>query len=195
AMISSQLIGEVLGSVVGGPVGTVVGSASGSIVTRVFGGAGVDAARQERANWTLQMAINGSILAAEIIIAAPANVSNNEAGMWRDALSHVPANVLAAANDATGGLGWWPSGQPDFYTDTNGPTHRTILAQVQAAGASVPTLPPPTTLATTTAVGNVPPPQTSGGSAQQLPTVNVTAPRSTASLALYIGGGLVLLLL
>jgi hypothetical protein len=97
------------------------------------GGATTDAARQQRVTWTLQQAQQGSPLAAALIVAAPANVGTSEAAMWRAALAQVPDVVLSSA-DAQYPGGFWPTGQPDFYTDTSGQTHRTIVSQVAGAG-------------------------------------------------------------
>lgn len=184
-MISTQLIGEVLGEAVGGPAGAVVGGTSAGFVTRIFGGAGVDRQRQDRVNWTLQQAINGSITAGEIIIAAPQNVSGNEADMWTRALSQVPSNVLATANNLTQGQGWWPAGQPDFYTDVNGSTHQQIVAEVRASGNPTTQIAPQTTPTSVTQQGQ---------QAQPLPAVRTiaAAPASSSSLW-YIVGGVVLL--
>lgn len=125
-------------------IGQSVGS---SLVGAITGNTATDRARATREAWTLQMAQQGSPTAAAIIIAAPSNVSGNESGGWRGELSQIPAAVLAAAQSIYGPSGWWPKGQPDFYTDLAGPTHTKIVAEVASAAlSSGPSTAPPLTL-------------------------------------------------
>lgn len=123
----------------GGIASETLGAVSNleGLLSSVTGGAATDASRQARVNWTVQAAQRGSVLAAEIIMAGPANTAGTERTMWATAAGKIPATVLAQAS-AISPSGWWPSGQPDFYTDVNGPTHTQILSQVaQASQAGV----------------------------------------------------------
>lgn len=179
-MISAAAVGIDIGSsLVGGLVNDITGSAT-------------NAARTTREQWTLQMAQQGSALAAALIVAAPSNVSGNEATGWRALVSQIPAQVLAAANQLYPG-GYWPVGQPDFYTDTTGATHTTIVAQVAAAHASTGAQPAISSGATST-TGLV---TGTGVGAVVLPTVTTTAPRTTSSSStwLYVAIGVVVLTL
>lgn len=122
----------------GSGVALQVGAKTGALDKIFHGGAATDAGRQARADWTELAAKNGSPTAAALIVAAPANVGPNEDAMWTRALSRVPADVLQQAY-AMFPSGYWPEGQPDFYTDVSGPTHRQIMSEVgqynQVAGA------------------------------------------------------------
>lgn len=136
-----HLIGDVGGiaAILGGGVSTaagagpVTGALAGNFLSSLFGGSARDKQRQARTAWTLSEANQGSPLAAAVIVAAPANVANDEAPFWTAALSQVRQDILNAAN-AKYPNGYWPVNQPDFYTDQNGPTHRAIVAEVQQAG-------------------------------------------------------------
>lgn len=127
--------GTIVGTGVGGPAGAVVGTLAQTFLSNLFGGGANDRQRQARAAWTLSEANQGSPLAAAIIREAPNNVANDEAGFWTAALSQVRQDILNAAQVKYPG-DIWPKGQPDFFTDTNGATHRSIVAEVQAAGGS-----------------------------------------------------------
>lgn len=137
--------GTIVGTGVGGPAGAVVGTLAQTFLSNLFGGGANDRQRQARAAWTLSEANQGSPLAAAIIVAAPANVANDEAPFWRSAHDAVRPDMLSAATMQYPG-GFWPKGQPDFFTDTNGATHRAIVAEVQSAGGTpTPVLSPSTT--------------------------------------------------
>lgn len=112
-----------------------------SILDSLFGGTATNDKRVVRVNWTLQEANQGSTTAAALIVAAPDNVANDEAGYWRTALTKVNPMVLAQST-ALYPFGLWPKGLPDFYTDVTGQTHQAIVREVQAAGGS-PTSPTP----------------------------------------------------
>lgn len=196
-MISAGSLAIDLGATaLGGAPGAVVSTVGSSLLGNLTGAA-TDAARTAREQWTLQMAQQGSPLAAAIIVAAPNNVSGNEASGWRSVLTQVPASVMALANQQYPG-GYWPVGQPDFYTDTNGATHRTIVAQVQAAttangvGTGAPLSIPSSVTSTTGAITG-----TGVGSGVLLPTVTTTAPMnpstSSSRTMLYVVLGLVVL--
>jgi hypothetical protein len=113
--------------------GTAIGIISS--LSSLFGGSATDAARLKRVQWTLDMAKQRSRTAVAIILAAPLNTSGNEHAMWTAVLPAVPADLLAAVRAETPN-GWWPSGQPDFFTDVGGPTHTTIVAEARAAGGT-----------------------------------------------------------
>jgi hypothetical protein len=53
--------------------------------------------------------------------------------MWTAVVPAVPADLLAAARAAPP---FWGAGQPDYFTDVNGPIHQQIVAEVQAAGGT-----------------------------------------------------------
>lgn len=118
----------------GGIASETLGAVSNleGLISHFTGGAATDASRQARVNWTVQAAQRGSVLAAEIILAGPANTGGNERPMWTTAAGKIPATVLNQAMQISPS-GWWPSGQPDFYTDINGATHQQILQQVATA--------------------------------------------------------------
>jgi ABC-type antimicrobial peptide transport system permease subunit len=103
-------LGTVAGTVAGGPAGGAVGGGLGSALTNLFGGPARDASRQQNVDWYAAAALQGSVIAARVIIAAPDNVASNEDPMWIAARAKVQAqrpDVLAAASNA-GGL--WQNG-------------------------------------------------------------------------------------
>lgn len=127
----ASLVAFIPGGGIAGPASGIIGDAA-SMIGDLTGGAKTDAARLQRVNWTVQQAQRGSVLAAEIILGAPAKVGSNERAMWTAAASKIPQSVLQQAMSLSPG-GWWPDGQPDFYTDVNGSTHQQIMQQVNAA--------------------------------------------------------------
>lgn len=122
--VGANVIAPGSGTLVAGG-STVITSAMNQLT---HGGAATDQQRETRVTWTLKEANAGSPLAAALIIAAPANVGSNEARQWQAALSQVNPAVLAQAYQAYPS-GFWPEGQPDFYTDIGGPTHQQILRE------------------------------------------------------------------
>jgi hypothetical protein len=130
---TSAILGTGVGTVIGGPAGGATGNVLGNLIGSLFGSSSTDTARKTRVAWTLQEANAGSTLAAALIYAAPANVAGDEAPYWRTALNSVRPDILAAAQTRYP-QGYWPVGQPDFYTDVNGATHRQIVSEVSSAG-------------------------------------------------------------
>lgn len=126
------------------PGGGVVNEGIGSIgavqnlIGQFTGGNQNDQRRQARANWVVDQAKRGSVLAAEMIIAAPSQVSGNERTMWTNAIGQVPQTVLQQAYTVAPS-GWWPVGDHSFDADNNawqdsgGPVHAAIVQQVNAA--------------------------------------------------------------
>ncbi len=84
-----------------GPI-VAVGS---SVLENLFGGAGEDAARQARVDWFTQAARQGSVIAARMIIAGPANVGGNEKPMWQKAIQAI-AGTPALAEASQLGPAW-----------------------------------------------------------------------------------------
>lgn len=96
------------------------------------GGSAVDQARQARANYFGQLAMQGNVAAAQILLGAVPNVSGNEAPYWQSWISQLSASstgqqTLAAAQS----LGpYWPVGSSD--TVQNYPIMKNFVAQWSA---------------------------------------------------------------
>ncbi len=126
----TSIIGGLVGGIIGGPAGSAAGSSIGGLVS--FSGS-QDQQRQQRVNWMVTAAQQGSPLAAAIIIDGPQNVGGNEAPMWTRAQSEIPATVLTQANAQYPG-GFWPVGAPFDM-----PTQRAaIVQQLQSIGVQNP---------------------------------------------------------
>jgi hypothetical protein len=122
--------------------GAIVGPVAG-LISNLFGGGSkgdsstVAQERETRVSWTYQQAVQGSPLAAALIMAGAAN-DPTYASYWNSALQQLAQSnpdVLAAAR-ATYPAGYWPVGQPDFYTDVTGETHTQVLTEVLQAGGT-----------------------------------------------------------
>lgn len=123
----TSVVGGLIGGLVGGPGGAAAGTSIGSLVS--FGNGSTDAQRQARVTWMLQAAQAGSVLAAAIVDAGPANTASHEAPMWATAWNAVPQAVKNAAL-AQYPNGYWPVGQPfDMMTQ-----RQQIAAELQAKG-------------------------------------------------------------
>lgn len=93
----------------------LVGDASGflkSAASFVNPGAARDADRLARANWMKEAALRGSVLAAQIVIAAPANVGSNEDPYWIAAAEAIKTQAPAVWSEAVSRNGFWPVGAP-----------------------------------------------------------------------------------
>lgn len=137
---STLLISSGANAIVPGS-GAVVAAGLG-IFGKLFGGA--DDARKQRVAWTLAQANAGSPTAAALIVAAPENVADDEKGFWRTAFTQIDPTVLSLSTRLYP-FGLWPKGQPDFYSDVNGQTHRAIVSEVNQVNQTPP-VPSSTTL-------------------------------------------------
>lgn len=120
-----------------------------------------DATRENRANLIMDFATAGSVLAAQIIIAGPANVASNEDAFWTGAAQSVQAarpDVWAEAQQAGG---WWPVGQPFDMIQPRQQMAAALSAvgiTVNQAAISTPFTTTPVPFQVTVAPGVVPPP-------------------------------------
>lgn len=95
------------GTALGGPAGGVTAGTASGVIQRWFGGSAVDQARQERVNYFAQLAANGNVAAAQLILGAPPNVSGNERGMWETAATLLNQQAPSVMADArTLGPAW-----------------------------------------------------------------------------------------
>jgi hypothetical protein len=113
-------------------IGPVIAGAAGAYsIYQSFtgGGSAVDQARQARANYFGQLAMQGNVAAAQILLGAVPNVSGNEAPMWSTWISQLQASSTGQATLAQAqALGpWWPVGSSD--TVTNYPIMKNFVAQ------------------------------------------------------------------
>lgn len=97
--VSSIVNGVSVGSA-GGPAGSVAGGILGAL-SSFMGGAAVDAQRAARVQYFLNQASQGNVAAAQLIIAAPGNVSGNEQSMWNAAISALGGTTVGQATLAT----------------------------------------------------------------------------------------------
>jgi len=95
-----------------GPI-VAVGS---NVLENLFGGAGEDAARQARVDWFTQAARQGSVIAARMIIAGPANVGGNEKPMWQKAITAIAGTPALAQASQLGPS--WDSGDDRWSSRT-----------------------------------------------------------------------------
>lgn len=89
---------------------------------------GQDAQRQARANSIRDLALKGSVLAAQIVLAGPNNVSNNEAHFWTDAATVIQQQRPDVWTEAVAAGPWWPVG-----ADFNMTAARAQIAQQLAS--------------------------------------------------------------
>lgn len=108
-----------------------------SIHNLFSGGPSLDDRVKQRIAWTVQMAQAGSAMAAALVLGGSHEPSVNaaERQAWTDVLGAVPSQTMSIAQSRFPN-GYWPSGQPDFYSDTGGAVHQTIVREVNNAGAS-----------------------------------------------------------
>lgn len=146
-----------------------------------------DAKRQQRIDWFVDNANRNSVIAANVIVAAPDNVGGNEAKQWRTALGKVSAAVLAR----TAPGGYWPSSDPDWNMTA---TRQLVLNELAGNGSmiSTPTLVP----SSPTPSASSPFTPVSATTGQMLPAMRTTAPFNYMPvIAGVVGGGLLLMAL
>ena len=166
----TSIIGGLIGGAVGGPAGAAIGTSAGSSLSAFTGNQ--DAQRQQRVNWMLQAAQQGSTLAAAIIYGGPANTASHEQGMWASAWQQIPPAIQQAAIAAYP-TGAWPVGA-DFNMTTD---RQAIVTQLQQLGVRAttgnPTSPTPSGLPTTPIPGT--------GLTPTTPTLGFTLPGMTTT--------------
>jgi hypothetical protein len=109
-------------------------STGAGIYQSVFGGgSAIDQQRQARANYFGQLAMQGNVAAAQILLGAIPNVSGNEQPMWQNWISQLSASAAGQQTlQRAQSLGpWWPVGSSD--TVANYPIMKNFVAQWAAA--------------------------------------------------------------
>lgn len=112
--------------------GPVVAAAQGSgLLDSVFhGGAATDAKRKARVQWVIDLARQGSVTAAKLILEAPDHVAGNEDPMWQAAVQLIPPDVLNEAYADPRQV--WVDGMPEFYNNPSSPLYRQMMAEASA---------------------------------------------------------------
>jgi hypothetical protein len=105
-----SLAGTVAGTALAGPVGGAAGGGIGSTLANLFGGPARDASRQQNVDWYTAAALQGSVIAARVILAAPANVAGNEDPMWIAAAGKVSSQRPDVWRQASSAGGLWVDG-------------------------------------------------------------------------------------
>jgi hypothetical protein len=122
-------VAGLLGTGLGGPAGGVTVGATVSAIEHFLGGGGVDAERAARVQYFLNLASQGNVAAAQLIIAAPSNVAGNERTMWTAAATALQSSATGSATlaqaRAAGPVWFVNSGD----TATNYPTMKNFTSQ------------------------------------------------------------------
>jgi hypothetical protein len=149
--VAGGLVGTAVGGPGGGAAGAAVGNNLPGILTNLFGGSGRDAQRQARADWVTEQALAGSVLAARMIIAGPANVASNEDPIWNNARAIVQAQRPDVLNAAIGQGPYWDTTDNDSIDKTRAKINAELatLNATAYAQPGVPTLPVMQSTATT----------------------------------------------
>lgn len=190
-----QLLATGATTALSGIAGTV-GSDLSKIATNLFGGGARDAQRQVRVDWFVQAAIEGSVTAGRVIIAAPQNVGSNEAKQWQAGYTKAQAGNPTVMAQALSAGPYWDSSD----NATSDKTRTLCLQELAQIGQSSPSVTLPTTTSS-------PIQQGIGNAIQQIGSSITTAAASGANPAggyvtvptnsntLIVVGGILLLLL
>jgi hypothetical protein len=115
-----------------GPLANIAAGAYTAYSTIFGDGSARDQQRGARASYFGQLAMQGNVAAAQILLGAISNVSSNEAPMWQNWISQLNASSAGQQTlQQAQALGpWWPVGSSD--TVTNYPIMKNFVAQWDA---------------------------------------------------------------
>jgi len=116
-----------------GTAGAALATGAGIYQSILGGGSAIDQQRQARANYFGQLAMQGNVAAAQILLGAIPNVSGNEQPYWQNWITQLNASTSGQGTlQQAQALGpWWPVGSSD--TVTNYPIMKNFVAQWASA--------------------------------------------------------------